>query len=444
MGSDINWIQKEKNKTVHGMKLLQYTNSKLTILLFFLIGIWGIIFFFAIHHEIMDETDDMLRSYRDIFVKKALNNPELLNSSYETTFDRYSIHPITYEEAQRYEESWLNDEVYFPEDDEHIPVRIYKSIFLASDGQYYELEINMSTMERDDMLQTLFLYLLILYILLLLCIITGNRIILKKTFMPLEKLLIWLNKIIPGKPVPELINDTQVLEFRQLNEAALALSKRNFQAYEQQKQFIENAAHELQTPLAVTLNKLELLSQSDNITENQLKNIDDIYRSLNKAIRLNKSLLLLSRIENSQFRDTAQVDIYKLIKELGEDLREIYSAKDIKLSVVKHKELIFPMNKVLSRVLFTNLLKNAFIHTPANGNIIVILQDNNVIIKNTGYTALDDKKIFQRFYRANDNDNNDSSTGLGLSIVKSICILCHIEICYHYDGEHIFELKFPL
>ena len=58
------------------MKLLHYTNTKLSTLLLALIGVWGVFFFFAIHYEIRDETDDMLRSYRDIFIKKALQNPK--------------------------------------------------------------------------------------------------------------------------------------------------------------------------------------------------------------------------------------------------------------------------------------------------------------------------------------------------------------------------------
>lgn len=150
------------------MKLLAYTNRKLTLLLLLLIGIWGVFFYLVIHHEIMDETDDKLNSYRDIFIKKALHDPSLLHSSYETTFDRYAIRPITENEAMRYEEKWLNLERFFPEKNDHIPVRVLKSVFLAGDNQYYELEVSMSTLERDDMIETLCRYLIALYVLLLL------------------------------------------------------------------------------------------------------------------------------------------------------------------------------------------------------------------------------------------------------------------------------------
>lgn len=423
------------------MKLLRYTNTKLTLLLLFLIGIWGVFFYFAIHHEIMDETDDMLRSYRDIFIKKALHNPDLLNLSYETTFDRYSILPITDEEAEKYEESWLNREVFFPEYDEHIPVRVYKSIFLAADSQYYELEISMSTMERDDMIETLIFYLIFLYTLLLVCIIVGNRVILKKSFIPLQKLLFWLDSIIPGKPVPALNNETSILEFQQLNEATMAMSQRNLQAYEQQKQFIENASHELQTPLAIALNKIELFAQNQNLTEKQLDEIDTIYQTLNKTVKLNKSLLLLSRIENEQFQDVTEINVYELLSTLANDFIEIYEDKRIDFKIEKKVDLNVRMNEQLSQILFSNLLKNAFVHTPKKGKIIICIDSNILLIKNTGIVSLDERQIFNRFYHKSENKQN-SSTGLGLSIAKSICTACRIELQYKFEGEHLFLLKF--
>lgn len=424
------------------MKLINYTNSKLTILLLFLISIWGVFFFYAIHHEIMDETDDMLVSYRDIFVKKALHDPSLLDFSYETTFDRYSIRPITEEEAEYYKESWYDTEVYFPEGNEHIPVRVFKSIFLASDENYYELEISMSTLERDDMIKTLLVFLIGLYVVLLVCIVVGNRIILKKSFKPLEKLLAWLNSIVPGKPVPPLDNDTRIVEFSQLNEAAYAMSQRNFEVYNQQKQFIENASHELQTPLAVALNKLEMLTQSDEITEPQLKEIDGIYITLNRAVKLNKSLLLLSRIENRQFVDEKEMDFARVIQELIADLSEIYFEKEIQIVVDEKTPCTFVMNDTLARILTSNLLKNAFVHTPVGGEIIVTTGKDGLAVENSGSKSLDTNRVFERFYR-DDEAKTETSTGLGLSIIKSICSLYHIDLQYNYQEKHFFVLKFP-
>lgn len=423
------------------MKLLNYTTSKLVLLLFLIISMWGVVFYFAMHHEIMDETDDMLRSYRDIFIKKALNDTTLLNTTFETTFDRYSIQPIDMELVRDYKESWYNEEIYFPEGDEHIPVRVYKSIFRAPGDQYYELEVKMSTVERDDMIQTLIIYLVVLFLLLIICLGVGAGIILRKSFTPLKKLLHWIHSLVPGKPVPPMDNDTRITEFRQLNEAAFEMSVANLRVYELQKQFTENASHELQTPLAVVRNKLDQFTQQDDLTEKQLSDIAQIYESLNVAIKLNKSMLLLSRIENRQYQNSVDVDFNTLVHDISADLAEIYAHKGIRISIENKDHDLVSMNETLAGILIANLLKNAYLHTTNNGNITVVIEKRKLSIYNTGDQALDQEMVFKRFYQP--SVKQEHSSGLGLSIVKSICDIYQFGLSYTFTGrEHLFSIRF--
>lgn len=423
------------------MKLLNYTTSKLVLLLFLIISIWGVVFYFAMHHEIMDETDDMLRSYRDIFIKKALNDTTLLNTTFETTFDRYSIQPIDMELVRDYKERWYNEEMYFPEGDEHIPVRVYKSIFRAPGDQYYELEVKMSTMERDDMIQTLIIYLVALFLLLIISLGIGAGIILRKSFTPLKKLLHWIHSLVPGKPVPPMDNDTRITEFRQLNEAAFEMSVANLRVYELQKQFTENASHELQTPLAVVRNKLDQFTQQEELTGKQLSDIAQIYESLNVAIKLNKSMLLLSRIENRQFQNSIDVDFNTVVNDISSDLAEIYAHKGIRISIENKDHSMASMNETLAGILIANLLKNAYLHTANNGNITVVIEKRILNIYNTGEQALDQDKVFKRFYQP--SVKQEHSSGLGLSIVKSICDIYQFGLSYTFTGrEHLFSIRF--
>lgn len=423
------------------MKLLHYTTHKLAILLLLLIGIWGVVFYFAIHHEIMDETDDMLRSYRDIFIKKALADSTLLDSTSETLFDRYAITPVDRAQAFDYQESWSNEEIYFPEGDEHIPVRVYKSVFRVPGDRFYELEVKISTVERDDMIQTLVIYLIGLVLLLFLCLFLGNRIVLKRSFKPLKKLLHWIHSLVPGKPVPPLDNETGITEFRQLNEAVLRMSRRNLEVYEQQKYFIENAAHELQTPLAVVRNRLDQFVQNERLDEKQMEELSRIHEALENAVRLNKSLLLLSRIENGQFPDTENVDIGKLIADIGDEMAEIYAGKEIRMEIEEREPCRPTMNNTLALILVTNLMKNAYLHTPPGGIIGVVIQKHGILVINSGDHALPQENLFQRFYRLSGSQQN--STGLGLSIIKSICDHYNFHIFYEYsDRCHRFGIEF--
>lgn len=275
------------------------------------------------------------------------------------------------------------------------------------------------------------------------CIIIGNGIILKKTFAPLQKLLQWIHSVIPGKLLPPLDNETPITEFSQLNTAVLDLSKRNLDAYRQQKNFLENAAYELQTPLAIAANKIEFFAQNENLKENHLNELDEIYRTLNKAVRLNKSLLLLSRIENRQFEERTSIDLIRITREIIADMKDIYIEKNLGISIPEPEERIclVQMNEALAQILLSNLIKNAFVHTPSGGKINIEIRSDAFTIRNSGEKPLDETKIFRRFYRSENTDPTPDSTGLGLAIVQSIVASNGMKMGYVFDGEHVFSIK---
>src|SRR5690606_27986563 len=105
---------------------------------------------------------------------------------------------------------------------------------------------------------------------------------------------------------------TNIVEFNQLNEEINQMWRRNEEVFDEQKRFIENAAHELQTPLAITINKLELLMEDESLSEGQLMQLADSKSSLRRLVNLNKALLMLSRIENKQYKDVKQISLNHL------------------------------------------------------------------------------------------------------------------------------------
>ena len=178
------------------MKLLRYTHLNLSLLLFLLLGGWGTFFYFAVIDEVMDETDDALDNYRDIIVGKILADSTLLEAE-DRVIHSYSIRPLTAEEASSYREQYYDGTVYIETEDEYEPVRIMKSCFMATDLNYYELELRLSTLERDDVMTAILKYLVALYLVLLCCISFGTRLILKSVFRPLDRLLAWLENVVP-------------------------------------------------------------------------------------------------------------------------------------------------------------------------------------------------------------------------------------------------------
>ena len=402
------------------MKLLSYTYRKLALLLFLLMAVWGVLFYYAIIDEVVDETDDTLENYGEILMESALHDPSILETE-GSLMSFYKFTPISEEEGRHYRQVFYDATVYIELEDEDEPVRVMCTAFRMPDGQYYELKLMISILERDDMVEAMLWYLGALFLLFLICTSIGIQLVLKGVFRPLHRLLDWLHCIQPGKEVPPLDNPTKIREFRQLSDAALDMGNRSYKAYEEQKQFIENASHELQTPLAIVRGKVELLAESEGMTEQQMEQLDEIYATLGRAVKLNKSLLLLSRIENGQYTEMEDVSVDEILDEREE------------------QPFIIRCNHSLAQILVSNLVKNSLLHNREGGELQVLTTPTSLVIKNTGDVPLDGEKLFRRFYHG--MDGKKDSTGLGLAIARSIALSSLLKLTYEWqNGMHAFRL----
>ena len=421
------------------MKLLSYTYRKLALLLFLSMAVWGVLFYYAIIDEVVDETDDTLENYGEILMESALHDPSILETE-GSLMSFYKFTPISEEEGRHYRQVFYDATVYIELEDEDEPVRVMCTAFRMPDGQYYELKLMISILERDDMVEAMLWYLGALFLLFLICTSIGIQLVLKGVFRPLHRLLDWLHCIQPGKEVPPLDNPTKIREFRQLSDAALDMGNRSYKAYEEQKQFIENASHELQTPLAIVRGKVELLAESEGMTEQQMEQLDEIYATLGRAVKLNKSLLLLSRIENGQYTEMEDVSVDEILDELLPDLMDIYEHKQVRLIRKREEQpFIIRCNHSLAQILVSNLVKNSLLHNREGGELQVLTTPTSLVIKNTGDVPLDGEKLFRRFYHG--MDGKKDSTGLGLAIARSIALSSSLKLTYEWqDGMHTFRL----
>lgn len=421
------------------MKLLHYTYRKLSLLLFLLMAVWGVLFYWTIIDEVVDETDDTLENYSNILINTALHDPSILETT-GTLMSFYTFRPISEQEGRYYRDVFYDSEVYIEIEDEDEPVRVMRTAFRMPDGQYYELTLMISILERDDMVEAMLWYLGALFLLFLISTSIGIRLILRGVFRPLHRLLEWLHSIQPGKEVPPLDNPSNIREFRQLSEAAVDMGNRSYKAYEEQKQFIENASHELQTPLAIVRGKVELLAESESLSEAQMKELDAIYSTLGRAIKLNKSLLLLSRIENGQYAESEDVSVDELLDTLLPDLMDIYESKQIRLSrQYGERPFIIRCNHSLAQILLSNLIKNALLHNREGGLLQIVTTPVSLTVSNTGEAPLDPDKLFRRFYHS--MDRKKDSTGLGLAIAQTIARSSGLKLTYQWEeGMHCFRL----
>lgn len=201
------------------------------------------------------------------------------------------------------------------------------------------------------------MWIIFLYVALLFCIIIISVWVFYRNMRPLHVLLHWLDGYQTGKRNKPLSNDTQITEFRKLNEAAIRYVERTEQMFEQQKQFIGNASHEIQTPLAICRNRLEMLMEDDSLSEKQLEELMKTHQTLEYITKLNKSLLLLSKIDNGQFTDTKELELNVLLKQYLQDYEEVYDYRNIEVTIDEQGVFKVTMNESLAVALLTNLLK---------------------------------------------------------------------------------------
>lgn len=420
------------------MKVLNYTTTYFAAILLILISIWAGIFYYAMLAEIYDSIDDGLDNQKGLIIQKAaVDSTILLKNNLEE--DGHSIKEINYQSAKNIHDIYLDTMMYMQNEEDFEPVRLLRTVF-HQNGKYYQMQVATSMVEEDDLMAELFIAVLWLYLGLVATILIINNILLKTIWRPFYHLLKQIKNFRLEKPSEIELQTTKIDEFKLLNESVQKLLKSNIDAYNNQKHFIENASHELQTPLAISINKLEALAESNTLSEKDLKLISSTLDHLERLTRLNKSLLLLSRIENKQFLIEEEININELVKRIADDFSDLVVYSEVALNIVEQDLLTAKMNPDLAVILITNLIKNAIVHNHKEGLATVIINEKSLQVENTSNEeALDEQKIFTRF---NNHKKLESSTGLGLAIVKAIADLYGFEIAYTYKNKHIITVRF--
>ncbi|HMP29852.1 MAG TPA: HAMP domain-containing sensor histidine kinase [Saprospiraceae bacterium] len=202
-----------------------------------------------------------------------------------------------------------------------------------------------------------------------------------------------------------------------------------------EKQFTQNASHELQTPIMVIKTSIESLLQSPNLSEENYYDLDTILRNTNKLSRINQALVLLSRIKSYHNVNVELTVFNSICDQLLEDLEP--RMEFMELSVEKDYQGILKvnMNPTLCEILISNLINNAIKHNKKGGWIKLKITHTQITVSNSGKILLRPaNEMFERFAK---DESNPESLGLGLSIVKLICDYSNLDIgYYHKEGIH--------
>ena len=422
------------------MKLFYRVLIHLLAGIFVVLSAWAFVFYWGMIEEVNDEVDDSLEDYSELIIMRSLAGKDLPSNDNGSN-NQYFLREVDAAYALSKESICYRDSmVYIDEKNESEPARILTTLFRDKDERFYELSVYTPSIEKRDLKESIFYLLIGLFVILLVIILLINIWVFHRSMKPFYQLLEWLEHYRLGKNNEKLSIETHTTEFRKLNEAVSRYVAHSEEVFEKQKQFIGNASHELQTPLAICQNRLEMLLEDETLGEQQMSEIMKTYQTLEYLSKLNKSLLLLSKIDNHQFSEEKEVCLNEVLHRYMDDYQEVYAYRDIILTVEEEGELYWNMNETLAVVLITNLLKNAFVHNINKGSIRIVVSSSGIRFGNTASgSALDASRVFDRFYQG--SKKKEGSTGLGLAIVDAVCRHSSLKIRYRFEEDmHWFEV----
>ena len=307
-------------------------------------------------------------------------------------------------------------------------------------GRNYQIKVWKSTIEYDELVEVVSVVFIVMLLVLFLVTVYINSRISKLIWTPFKNTLDYIKDFSVHTTDYKKLEFNEITEFSELNSSINHMTSKMISDYKNQKKFAENASHEFQTPLAIIKGKIDLLLQENTLNEESLTLLVSIEEATSRLSRINKSLLLLSKIENQQYEKTDTVALLPLIEKVRKVNEDFILDKNLQFACEVMENLCFTINAELCFILLNNLIQNAIRHNVNNGQITILIKEEMLQIRNTGaLEPLDKVSIFERFEK---KSSNATSIGLGLAIVKEIAEANSITVLYKYENkEHIFSLS---
>jgi signal transduction histidine kinase len=238
-----------------------------------------------------------------------------------------------------------------------------------------------------------------------------------------------LSKKMKEKSTENLDEEIQFIdnqdEISELIKSFNRMNSRLNKSFEAQKEFVENASHELKTPLSIIQANLDTALEDKKISKEEL---EELLRSSEKSVgfmnTLIEDLLLLSLLD--QDIELEDVEVVNLVKDSIEEIKTM-SNNDIKINAVFSKnKIVLKANSVLLKRAVMNILENAVKYSECDKITVSVKEKRDsakIVIKDNGkgIPKQELKRIFDRFYRVDKSRSRKTGgSGLGLSITKKI------------------------
>ncbi|NPA45070.1 MAG: HAMP domain-containing histidine kinase, partial [Chlorobi bacterium] len=382
------------------MKLLSKTSLLIITVSIFIFMAGNITFFYVLKHMINKHVTNELKEDVLTLKKKIKENKNIINSiSINKDISVKEIKPNIYQQQK------IKDTVLFNTlKKKYIP---YKSISFTTNikNKRYLVTIYKSMLSSNNLIEKITVASIIMVVIFLGMIYILNRFIFVKVWSDFFDNLKKVRSYNINSRKKLNLNTSEIDEFNKLKDVLLQMTERIRQDFQNLKELTENTSHEIQTPLAIIKSKAELLLQSENIKEKDAELIFSILNTSERLSKLNKSLLMISKIENNQFNENQTLNIKNVVNKIIKNFDILFEAGEFNLKF-SAEEFYIKINPVLLDVLISNLIKNAIAHTKKGNEINIKIYNYFVKISNHGNKSdIVPENLFKRFKKGKTNKN---------------------------------------
>lgn len=420
------------------MKLLRFSNQYYFIGLLFAAVLGGFFSFFITIYNINEEFNEKLYSEKEQLIYDLKNYNELISAYPLNIGNKININKVTKNPNIK---TYLKDTVVYSKfEKKYINQR--QIVFSEKiKNCFYIVTIKKSLLSKENLIKDVLETIFITIVLLLITMVIMANIVSNIVWKPFYNTLSQLRSFNIKKATSLQFLPTKVSEFKELNETIQKMTLKAEKDYKLLKEYTENVSHEIQTPLAIIKNKIELLLQDQTLSKEHLITLVQLHQSTGRLSRLSKNVSILTKIDNNQFVETSEIFLADFIQERIDDFEELVILKDIQLTTNFKANPKLLLNETLAYLLFNNLISNAIKHNMKQGGVAIEITDSYFRITNTGKPLeVSNVELFNRFVKSTDSSE---STGLGLSMVKKIVSFYNFFISYkNEENIHVISVYF--
>ena len=420
------------------MKLLTRTSRYSLLISVVVFIISGLIFFRLLHNIFNKQLDETLFEEK-LLIEQTINYSDSV-PDFRSVFGH--MIDITILNTPHEKAEYIRDTLMY--DSDLGSFAAFRHLFVENTSirkKGYTINFYKPLHDSENLIAEIVIVVALVFISLLLLLVWVNYFIARRVWIPFYRTINNLSHYEINQEKPLNLTKTDIYEFNLLNQTLEKMSKKIHQDFINLKEFNENAAHELLTPVAIIKSKLELLIQREDLDEQQLQLISAVFEATTRMSKLNQGLLLISKIENNQFSHTEGINLAQILEKTLEHFEEMIEHRKIVVTKKSFHQVSLNMNRILAEILTTNLISNAIRHNIPSGSIEIVLLTDSLSVTNTGQPLkTDPANLFERFRKS---ENHPDSVGLGLSIVQKIANLYQMKVVYIYnDGFHTLKISF--